>query len=294
MGLLTASCQVLLHAQKNLGVHFGRTMTLGRQEVFVEPERIRAMARAQGIGTEGELEALDRAGGFAEPFLKLLGAERIDSIDASDYEGAGIIHDLNVPVPADLHGKYSCVFDGGTIEHVFNFPNAIKSCMDMLEVGGHYIGITPANNHMGHGFYQFSPELFYRLFAAENGFEMRTMLVRSASEWYEVADPKALRERTELVNAVPVTLFLIARKNRQVEAFQTPQQSDYFNAWNAKSPGEYPKSPSEEGNIRDLVRKVLPVGVKTWLRGVVALTRKRERVEGLGTVDTRHFKRVEL
>ncbi len=294
MGLLTASCQVLLHAHKDLGVDFRRTMTLGRQEVFVEPEKMREMARAKGIGTEEQLAELDRSGGFAEPFFKLLGAQRIDSIDASGYEGAGIIHDMNEPVSADLHGTYSCVFDGGTIEHVFHFPNAVKSCMDMLETGGHYIGITPANNHMGHGFYQFSPELYYRLFSAENGFEVRTMLVRSSSAWYEVADPHSLRERTELVSAAPVTLFIIARKNRPMDAFITPQQSDYVKAWQARSPVQQPQGAADAGHVSDLARKVLPTGVKTWLRRVVNLTRPRVKVDGLGTVDTRHFKRVEL
>lgn len=293
MGFLNASCRVLLHARKHLGADFSSTLTLGRQELFVEPEALREMARAQGIGTSDQLKRLDRSEGYAEPFLELLGAVSIESIDASGYERATIIHDLNEPVPSSLHRRFTCVVDGGTIEHVFHFPNAIKSCMDMLEVGGHYIGITPGNNHMGHGFYQFSPELYYRLFGAENGFEVRTMLVKSASDWYEVADPKALRERTELVNAVPVTLFIIARKNKDVEAFHAPQQSDYVTAWKAQDPGQ--QRAAEGGDhVLHLARKVLPTGVKTWLKRVLSFTRNKVTAEGLGTVDTRHFKRVDL
>jgi hypothetical protein len=35
--------------------------------------------------------------------------------------------------------------------------------------------VTPANNQMGHGFYQFSPELFFRVFSQENGYLLRAL-----------------------------------------------------------------------------------------------------------------------
>jgi len=37
---------------------------------------------------------------------------------------------------------------------------------------------TPASNLCGHGFYQFSPELFYRALNATNGFEVERMIMR--------------------------------------------------------------------------------------------------------------------
>ena len=164
----------------------------------------------------------------------------------------------------------------------------------MLEVGGHYLALTPGNNQMGHGFYQFSPELYFRLFCAENGFEMRTMMVRAAKDWYEVTDPKVLGERIELVNAAPVTLFIVARKTRQVGTFHTPQQSDYVSAWSSgttRPPGE---APPAVGQVRSVVRKVLPTRLKTLLRRAQALARPVEEVEGLGTIDPRHYRRMEL
>ncbi len=255
---------------------------------------LRELTIAKGIGTTEQRQRLDRSKGYAEPFLELLGAQRIESLDASGYEQATIIHDLNTPVPSSMHGRFSCVIDGGTIEHVFNFPNAIRSCMEMLEPGGHYIGITPANNHLGHGFYQFSPELYYRVLGAENGFEVRTMLVKADSHWYQVADPAVLHERTELVSSAPVTLVVIARRNKVMERFHTPQQSDYVSAWSPATAATGTSPTGAAGEVRDVVRKVLPTGLKTRLRQLLSLTRKREDVPGLGTVDARHFKRIDL
>lgn len=294
MGLLTASCQALFHARKRKGVDLARTLTLGRQEIFLSVEVLRDLARAHGMGEPEQLRCLERFQGYAEPFFELLGAASVESIDASDYEQATIIHDLNIPVPASLHGRFTCVVDGGTIEHIFHFPNAIKSCMDMLEVGGHYIGVTPGNNHMGHGFYQFSPELYFRLFGPENGFEVLSMLVRSEAEWYEVVDPRVLGERTELVNGAPVTLFIIARKVREAEVLHTPQQSDYVTAWKTRGTVVQPQDLSTGDRAGRLARQVLPTPVKTWLRRALQLTRRKEQVVGLGRIDPRHFKRVEI
>ena len=119
---------------------------------------------------------------FCEPMLEKLGAT-VDSVDANAFEGANIIHDLNRPMPVELQGRYDVVFDGGTLEHVFNFSTAMRGCLELPEVGGHFIMTSPANNQMGHGFYQFSPELFFRIFSEENGYELRAIfLVPTFSE----------------------------------------------------------------------------------------------------------------
>src|SRR5262249_48624985 len=124
---------------------------------------------------------------FCEALLKHIGAVTVDSLDASDFEGATIIHDLNRPLPATLHGRFDVVFDGGTLEHVFNFPVALKECMALPRVGGHFLMCSPANNQMGHGFYQFSPELFWRVFSPNNGYELKALFMVPAfseGQWY--------------------------------------------------------------------------------------------------------------
>lgn len=53
---------------------------------------------------------------------------------------------MNLPVPEVHKDSYTAVLDGGSLEHIFNFPVAIKNCMEMLKVDGQYLGITPVNN----------------------------------------------------------------------------------------------------------------------------------------------------
>lgn len=293
MGLALRSCEFLFHVRKRYGVDWSRTLTLGRQQIFVSPKEVGAVADRFGVPFQAS-GAWKAGTGYCEPFLHGFGAKEVDSMDASDYEGATIRHDLNQPVPQELHGRYDCILDGGTIEHVFHFPNAIRSCMDMLAVGGHYVAITPADNQIGHGFYQFSPELYFRIFSAANGFEVRTALLQTATDWLEVTDPQVVGHRGALVSSTPVILCLVARKVRQVEGFHTPQQSDYLDAWSVVDSIKSDTVREGEGRVRHLVRKYVPLPIKTMLRRVKRLFEPKLDVEGLRGVDGNSYKRIDL
>ena len=69
----------------------------------------------------------------------MMGAASIASIDASDYENASFIHDLNLPLPEQMKNKYSAAIDFGTLEHVFNYPQALKNAMESVATGGHFL-----------------------------------------------------------------------------------------------------------------------------------------------------------
>ena len=155
-----------LLACRGSGVRLTQTLTIGRQGLSVDDPSIRALLQQFGA-LRPELDAALEIGGrnahgfrYIEGLLKFLGAEDVTSIDASDYEGATVIHDMNVPLPTKHEGRYDFVFDGGTLEHIFHFPTALRSCMAAVKTGGHLLIQTPINNWCGHGFYQFSPELY--------------------------------------------------------------------------------------------------------------------------------------
>ncbi len=232
MGLDINGTRFLLYAQRH-GVSFERTAMIGRQQMLLMPDELKKNLAQFGV-TENETDKT-LSDVYAESFLKLLGADEIVSFDASPYENATVIHDFNQPIDDEFKNRFSVVLDGGTLEHVFNYPSAIKNCMEMVAEGGHFLAITPTNNHSGHGFYQFSPELFFRIFSAQNGFELQQIMIFEetlGSSWYQVTDPAFLKERVILINGQQTMLLVIAKKTKSVEVFGTmPQQSDYAAEW---------------------------------------------------------------
>ena len=236
--------RLLLHEWSSSGVAFGDTACLGRQGLHVSSTRLQRNLNEVGLNHVNSEEILKEGNGYWEPFIKCLGGQLTDSIDISDYEGATVLLDLNSPIPDIYKSKYDTVIDSGTLEHVFNFPIAIKNCMEMVKLNGRMIMITPANNFMGHGFYQFSPELFFRVFSEENGFKIDNILLfedQYIARWYTVKDPAEVSQRVELVNGVPSYLFIVARKVAVKEIFSiVPNQSDYQQiSWHQKSLSPY-------------------------------------------------------
>ena len=180
---------------------------------------------------------------------------------------------MNQPIPDTLKGRYSCVLDGGTLEHVFNFPQAIKNAMEMVKVGGHFLGVGPANNFTGHGFYQFSPELYWRILTADNGYAIEEMSVCEArlhSPSYLIDNPAKVGRRIEFTNNRPTYLMVRAKRVAQAEIFAVvPQQSDYAATWSPKASAE---SGSRPATLRDRAKR-LPEPIKNLLRPLAPLNR---------------------
>jgi SAM-dependent methyltransferase len=225
-----------LAASRRLGVAYDETLTIGRQTLFADEALVTSALGEAGERIDPEAARRIAAGdGYAENLIRHLGAARVDSVDASDYEGSSVVHDLNDPLPEDMRGRYSVVLDAGTLEHVFNYPQALRNCLEAVKVGGHFISITPTNNQLGHGFYQFSPELYYRVLSPENGFRVRCMLLRAerrGARWYRAIDPADLGARITLSGAFPCYLYVIGERLDDRDPLRTyPQQSDYSVAW---------------------------------------------------------------
>ncbi|HZZ89879.1 MAG TPA: hypothetical protein VFE13_16245 [Caulobacteraceae bacterium] len=295
MGISPHGAKFLLFA-RSAGVDFSELATIGRQGLYATARELRAAFDAYpDAPTDEELRAIGGgASGYADRLFARLGAKLCASFDYSDFEGATVIHDMNEPAPAELHEQYSAVLDSGSLEHVFNFPTAIRNCMEMVKVGGHFLAITPANNFFGHGFYQFSPELFFSVLSPENGFELTTMLAFEETKhavWYSVRSPQEVRERVTLQNAEPVYLCIIARRIARKPIFrQTPQQSDYLPRWKAETPTAPAANaaPARRPLPIRLAKLVLPFGVRQSIRR--AFTRPKPAIRP--GFDPRFFRRV--
>ena len=224
MGIDITSAR-FLQGEARRGIKFTNTLTLGHQAIYMNPLEYSNIMKNYCV--QNQTETI-----YTDTFLKCLGVDSLDIMDASEYEGATVIHDLNQHLPKDYIKRYDCLIDGGTLEHVFNFPQAIKTCMELVQLGGHLIFLTPWHNYAGHGFYQFSPELFYRILSPDNGYRVERMLINQKGKWYSIRDPELIKSRIENKSSEKTQLYISAKRTEIKPIFTNwPQQSDYSYAW---------------------------------------------------------------
>jgi len=231
MGIDINAINRLLDLKKN-NLNLDSIATIGRQDLCVkEPILNKILKNFDFHPTLVDFISIYE-NKYVDNLLKFLGFERVDSFDYSGYEQASVVHDMNAPVPGDYKNKYSIVLDCGTLEHVFNFPCAIKNCMEMVKNDGFFISVTVCNNFSGHGFYQFSPELFFRIFSSNNGFAVREMYIDDNKNKYSIIDPEIIGSRVTFKNNRETYLVVVAQKIEQKNIFEIlPLQSDYVPMW---------------------------------------------------------------
>jgi hypothetical protein len=288
MGLVYNNFRVFFDARRR-GASFDSVLTLGRQQIYLSKDEVQRLAQEFPEYVQGT-QGCPETGEYCEPWLRRwLGCNRIESMDASAYEGATLVHDLNRPIPEQYASQFSAVIDGGSIEHVFFITTAIANAMQLTSLGGWLFVATVANNHCGHGFYQFSPEWFFRVFSAANGFEIADVLfmphrypgteLSDNRRLYRVADPAQVGRRVGLVGAQPVLVFASARRVEICELFQhPPHQSDYVERWQEQNSQQNPPQSPQVVQLSATVRRLfaggwrriqpyLPRGLQRYLSG---------------------------
>ena len=238
MGIDLWNLRFLLEAHKNYGA-LGETIQMGRQEVHIlESDFPTADMMLSEYGFDADFNEARAGGRFAdEGLLQFLGATNVQSADASAYEGAALVHDFNDPLPQRQHQRWDTIFDGGSLEHIFNVPMALTNEMNMLRVGGKLLSSLPANNWLGHGFYQFSQELPFRVFTPANGFNLKAVMFSDmAGGWrFHDALDQHRRAGAEIGHTSGRTgiMFMADKLSHVVPFRRWPQQSDYNSEWDA-------------------------------------------------------------
>jgi SAM-dependent methyltransferase len=171
---------------------------------------------------------------YADDFFTCSGILNPDYLDFSPYEGANILHDLAKPLPQDHVNKYDLVIEAGTLEHVPDIQVAITNTKKALKLGGYLIAISPANNFLGHGCYQLSPEIFHRSFSPDQGFEVIYSVLHVegplGGRWYHVPNSSTINQRVE-IHTKRATYFCILAKKVSLSNKETKNQSDYEAVW---------------------------------------------------------------
>jgi hypothetical protein len=202
----------------------GSVATVGRQGLHVSSAKLRPIfPSARNYGPYCE-----------ELLIELLGATKVESFDNSDYEQATHIADMNIPIECAV--TYDTILDAGTLEHIYNAPQALKNVSTMCAEGGQILHILPANNQCGHGFWQFAPELFHSLYSQANGYSETTVFLASfdnEAHWYEVEAPS--NGRRIIIQSVGPLYVLCRTKRGARVSHDCVQQSDYVYAWDRKN-----------------------------------------------------------
>lgn len=212
MGIGPISFRLLVRHSAQLDL--SRVMQVGRQNVFITPQELRsAFPRAQ----EDALLMGSAPVKYAEPLFKILGAACVESCDVNSGEGATHVFDLVSEVPATLLNSYTLVYDGGTSEHCFSPFHAIEHIFQMTASGGHAIFNVPANNLMGHGFWQYTPDFFFQMCRFSNGaLSMVECYVIEESPFprvYRVNPCDQTHPRHRMETIWPAWLFVVIKKN---------------------------------------------------------------------------------
>ena len=292
MGLSRSSIAFLM-AEAARRPFSGRILMLGLQGILITEEEIEEVAREQGVQLRPpsqtvERQALQPGCASADYLFYRLGFDEVLATDVSEFEGADLVLDLNqLCVAPDQKGQYDVVLDGGTLEHVFHLPNALQNVLDFTAVGGRFIHIGPSSNHLDHGFYMFSPTLFWDFFTA-NGLDIQTfyllrynLLTAARERWlYGEYEPGALDNATGTLDVGSYALSLVVEKPTEVGEIKIPQQSMYKRIWSAaeKSAGQPQQAPAtavrpkpitlwRSGPRKWLFHK-LPPGLRLWLKAI--------------------------
>jgi hypothetical protein len=157
--------------------------------------------------------------------------------------------------------------DGGCLEHIFNVPQALLNCSAFGKPGTQIIHMLPASNCCGHGFWQFSPELFFSLYGQKNGYRETEVFLADLPKpatWFRVKPP-VCRERVNVHSTSQVDVLVRTVLKQGRFSHSRVQQSDYVLEWEDRAhPPEHSLPSSRERVTRCLKRVPLMHRVSAW------------------------------
>jgi len=247
-------------------INFGKVLTIGRQEIILNEHDKKLF----GI-TDSQLKDQKYIDNI---LLKQFNSLTVDSVDFSDFEKATIIADLNKPM--ERKNFFDTVIDFGTSEHVFNIAQCLQNISNLCKKDGIILHSLPANNNCGHGFWQFSPELFFSLYTKENGFSDTEIFLFNSTNKYNIwkIRKQPVGNRLELSSDIPLFLLVKTKKIKEITS-QNVNQSDYQFLWN--------KNVINEGKRKNKISKIwkkIKMNLKKFFLKKLLPKKLGEKIEG--------------
>lgn len=282
MGLTRSSLRFLTWQHKKKPFS-GRILTLGRLGVHARFSEMISILESEGLQPFPVSESEKytnipawKSGPFGNftcdrAFFRALANCEVETMDVSAYENPEHVWDLNQPIPDSLVGQFDLVIDGGTMEHVFDVRQTLRNISKLLKVGGRVIHCSPATNWGEHGFYQFSPTLFYDYYSA-NGFQGHDCFIvdqrgydvtKQAWDFYKW---NLNRGYCNMVSSSMLAILFTAEKTNRSTDEKIPQQG----CFQGHADGGKTGKPQDVVNVKpsgllSLVKRLIPRFVKTFI-----------------------------
>jgi SAM-dependent methyltransferase len=236
----------------------GTLLQIGRQDIYFDFAMLERCATHLGVKLANPGKVVLKPNTWMPDvqtidditFFKALGFEHVQSIDASDYEQPDFVWDFNRPAPDSLKNRFDVIFDGGSLEHIFEVGTAFRNISSMLKVGGRAIHHAPTHNFVDHGFFSLSPTLFYDYYEANHFTDLKCHLVGARLPFQHNDVPKIYDYKPGMLEPVSVggftkekfdgcemfTTHFSGRKSSKSIGDVIPMQRRYREWWdNAKS-----------------------------------------------------------
>jgi len=174
MGLNKQALKILLN-DNNFKSISGKYLSIGRHTVNIEQDTLFKIfsqfglptSRLQSLYDNQQFEKLTRHSNntlLDSDLIACFSEAEYFCLDRSDYEGASVIQDMNVPIPQSLHNKFDFIYNGSCMDNCFDPVSFIRNTSDMLKPEGRILHIECAGSVPG-AFMMFSPEWFFSYYA---------------------------------------------------------------------------------------------------------------------------------
>tara|TARA_Y100000591_G_scaffold327785_1_gene352945 strand:- start:1026 stop:1910 length:885 start_codon:yes stop_codon:yes gene_type:complete len=164
MGISTSAAELVFKLSKKINFK-GNLLQIGNQDILFNKRKLFYLLNKYNLNKK-KFHFDNKISSKA--FFKIFEFKAVKSLDVNQYENADIIEDLNYPLKEKFKKKFDFIYDGGSLEHVFNIAQGLKNLTYLVKKNGYIMHLLPVNNYIDHGFYSFSPTLFKDYYIQNN------------------------------------------------------------------------------------------------------------------------------